>query len=75
MIDMDNIPVAGYDSVELLQIADAIAREKAIEADEVLIAMEMAIQKAARTKYGQDTTFASSSTGKPEISISPDIWR
>ncbi len=54
MIDMENIPVAGYDRLELLQMADAVAREKAIEADEVLIAMEMAIQKAARTKYGQE---------------------
>ena len=54
MIDMENIPVAGYDRLELLQMADAVAREKAIEADEVLVAMEMAIQKAARTKYGQE---------------------
>lgn len=54
MIDMENIPVAGYDRLQLLQMADAVAREKAIETDEVLIAMEMAIQKAARTKYGQE---------------------
>ncbi len=54
MVDMENIPVAGYDRLELLQIADAVAREKSIEAEEVLIAMEMAIQKAARSKYGQE---------------------
>ncbi len=52
MVDMENIPVAGYDRLELLQIADAVAREKSIEAEEVLVAMEMAIQKAARSKYG-----------------------
>ena len=52
MVDMENIPVAGYDRLELLQIADAVAREKSIEAEEVLIAMELAIQKAARSKYG-----------------------
>ncbi len=52
MVDMENIPVAGYDRLELLQIADAVAREKSIEAEEVLIAMEMAIEKAARSKYG-----------------------
>ncbi len=52
MVNMENIPVAGYDRLELLQIADAVAREKSIEAEEVLIAMEMAIQKAARSKYG-----------------------
>ena len=52
MVDMENIPVAGYDRLELLQIADAVAREKSIEPEEVLEAMEMAIQKAARSKYG-----------------------
>ena len=54
MVDMDNIPVAGYDRLELLQIADAVAREKSIEAEEVIEAMEMAIQKAARSKYGME---------------------
>src|SRR3954467_11522816 len=39
---------------ELLQVADAVAREKAIERDEVLEAMEMAIQKAGRSKYGHE---------------------
>ncbi len=37
---------------ELLQIADIVAREKNIERDEVLFAMEQAIQKAAKAKYG-----------------------
>ena len=54
MVDMDNIPVAGYDRLELLQIADAVAREKSIEPEEVIEAMEMAIQKAARSKYGME---------------------
>ena len=39
---------------ELLQVADAVAREKGIEPDEVLIAMEQAIQRAGRAKYGQE---------------------
>ena len=39
---------------ELLQVADAVAREKSIERDEVLSAMEQAIQKAGRSKYGQE---------------------
>ena len=39
---------------ELLLVADAVAREKAIERDEVLEAMEQAIQKAGRAKYGQE---------------------
>ncbi len=39
---------------ELLLVADAVAREKAIERDEVLEAMEQAIQKAGRAKYGHE---------------------
>lgn len=37
---------------ELLQVADAAAREKGIDREEVFDAMEQAIQKAGRTKYG-----------------------
>ncbi|MDA0997622.1 MAG: transcription termination factor NusA [Proteobacteria bacterium] len=39
---------------ELLQVADTVARDKGIERDEVLEAMEMAIQKAGRSKYGHE---------------------
>ena len=39
---------------ELLQVADAVAREKSIERDEVLEAMEQAIGKAGRAKYGHE---------------------
>ena len=37
---------------ELLQVADLAAREKGIDREEVFEAMEQAIQKAGRTKYG-----------------------
>ena len=40
--------------LELLQIADAVAREKAIEPGLVVEAMEEAIQKAARSRYGSE---------------------
>lgn len=40
--------------MELLHVADAVAREKNIERDEVLEAMEQAIQKAGRAKYGHE---------------------
>ena len=40
--------------LELLQIAELVAREKSIEKEIVLEAMEEAIQKAARTKYGAE---------------------
>jgi transcription termination/antitermination protein NusA len=41
--------------LELLQIADAVAREKVIDRQIVLSAMEDAIQKAARSRYGSET--------------------
>ncbi|MCG6856692.1 MAG: transcription termination factor NusA [Salaquimonas sp.] len=41
--------------LELLQIADAVAREKSIDRQIVIQAMADAIQKAARSRYGQET--------------------
>jgi len=38
--------------IELLQIADAVAREKSIDRTIVIDAMQDAIQKAARSRYG-----------------------
>ena len=40
--------------MELLQVADAVAREKNIDREIVIQAMEEAIQKAGRSKYGHD---------------------
>ena len=40
--------------LELLQIADAVAREKSIDRKIVIQAMEDAIQKAAKQRYGQE---------------------
>ena len=39
---------------ELLQIADAVAREKSIEKEIVIEAIEEAVQKAARSRYGAE---------------------
>src|SRR5436190_13519742 len=41
--------------LELLQIADAVAREKTIDRRIVIGAMEDAIQKAAKSRYGAET--------------------
>ncbi len=41
--------------LELLQIADAVAREKAIDREIVIDAMADAIQKAARSRYGSES--------------------
>ena len=46
--------MSGTPRLELLQVADAVAREKNIDREEVLVAMEQAIQKAGRTKYGME---------------------
>ncbi len=39
---------------ELLQVAETVARDKNIDREEVLEAMEQAIQKAGRSKYGHE---------------------
>ena len=41
--------------LELLQIADAVAREKSIDRQIVIAAMEDAIAKASRSRYGAET--------------------
>ncbi len=46
---MDNLP-----RIELIQVAENVAREKSIDKEDVLQAMEEAIQKAARSKYGAE---------------------
>ncbi len=48
---MDNLALA---RTEILQVADAVARDKGIERDEVLEAMEQAIGRAGRAKYGHE---------------------
>ena len=47
---------------ELLQIADAVAREKSIDKEIVIEAIEEAIQKAARTRYGAEHEWAAGFT-------------
>jgi N utilization substance protein A len=47
--------VVSANRLELLQIADAVAREKSIDKEIVIAAMADAIQKAARSRYGQET--------------------
>lgn len=44
----------GPSRIEMLAVADAVAREKGIEREEVITAMEQAIQKAGRNKYGPE---------------------
>jgi N utilization substance protein A len=39
---------------DILHIAESVAREKEIDREQVLEALELAIQKAGRTKYGQE---------------------
>ena len=51
---MEPETATSHNRLELLQVADAVAREKGIERDMVIAAMEEAIQKAARSKYGME---------------------
>ena len=44
-----------HNRLELLQIADAVAREKGIEKGLVIDAMEDALARAARSRYGHET--------------------
>ena len=39
---------------EMLQVANNVAQEKNIDQDAVFLAMEQALEKAARVKYGQE---------------------
>lgn len=47
MSNIENMP-----RPEIVLVADTVAREKNIDRDDVFVAMEVAIQKAARSKYG-----------------------
>ena len=42
------------DKLELLRIAEAVAVEKSIDKEIIINSMELAIQKAARTRFGFD---------------------
>ena len=44
----------GLDKQELLRIVDSVATEKSIDKELILSSMEMAIQKAAYSKFGLD---------------------
>jgi N utilization substance protein A len=56
--------------MEMLQVADAVAREKGINREEVIEAMEFAIQKAGRTRYGHENDIrAYIDRGTGEISL------
>ena len=56
--------------LELLQIADAVAREKSIDKAVVIEAMEDAIQKAAKSRYGSENEIrAQIDTNTGEINL------
>ena len=62
--------------LELLQIAEAVAREKSINREVVIEAMEDAIQKAAKSRYGSENEIQAKidpSTGEIKLSRLLDI--
>ena len=57
--------------LELLQIAEAVAREKSIDRNVVIEAMEDAVQKAAKSRYGSENEIqAKIDPGTGEIKLS-----
>ncbi len=55
---------------ELIEVAETVARDKGIDREEVLEAMEQAIQKAGRSKYGHEHDIrASINRGTGEIAL------
>ncbi len=62
--------------LELLQIADAVAREKLIERDLVIEAMEESLGKAARSRYGAEydiRAFIDRTTGEIAMSRALEV--
>ncbi|MDB2682628.1 transcription termination factor NusA [Alphaproteobacteria bacterium] len=55
--------------MELLQVADAVAREKNIDKQIVIEAMQEAIQKAGRSKYGHDQDIRAVIDDKGQIEL------
>ncbi len=65
-----SLAAIGTQMTELLQVAEAVAREKGIEQEEVLEAMELAIGRAGRLKYGQEYDIRAQidrKTGEPKL--------
>jgi N utilization substance protein A len=66
----ENEMAVSANRLELIQIADAVAREKAIDKEIVIAAMADAIQKAAKSRYGQETNIRADinpSTGEMKL--------
>src|SRR5258705_1206508 len=62
--------------LELLQIADAVAREKSIDKSVVIHAMEEAMQRAAKSRYGAENEIKveiDPKTGETHISRYPHV--
>jgi N utilization substance protein A len=62
--DSEPATATSWNRMELLQIAEAVARDKSIERETVIEAMEEAIQKAARSKYGHEHDIRAEIDGK-----------
>ena len=61
-------------NAEILQIAEAVAREKGINRDTVIEAMEQAIQSAGRRKYGMEHNIKAEISRKTgEVKLSRDL--
>ena len=58
---------------ELIQIADAVAKEKLIDPKLVIDAMEESLAKAAKSKYGQEYDIRADIDSRSGVNINFDI--
>jgi transcription termination/antitermination protein NusA len=66
----------GRTNLELLQAIEALARDKGIEREEVIVAMEAALQKAAKARFGNDRelkSFIDRKTGEMKLALCYDV--
>ena len=66
--------ISAGSSNELIQIADAVAKEKLIDPKLVIEAMEESLAKAARSKYGQEYDIRAAIDSKSGM-VSMARWR
>jgi hypothetical protein len=63
--------ITSANQLELLQTAEAVAREKMIDPSLVVEAMEESLARAAKSRYGARWTSACRSTARPAARPSP----
>ena len=69
--------ITSANQLELLQTAEAVAREKMIDPELVIQAMEDSLARAAKSRYGADMDIRVNidrKTGAPPLRASAPLW-